>query len=83
MGGGSYSLIIAAVYLPAQSYLSNQAKLSLLHGSDEELKKEPTKWLIENNMLFSIVASLPQIIAVIAPMLVGSFGSTLSGLAFF
>ena len=81
--GVSYSLIIAAVYLPAQSYLSNQATLSLQQGNDEELKKEPSKWLIENNMMFSLVTSLPQIIAVIAPMLVGSFGSTLSALAFF
>ena len=81
--GVSYSLIIAAVYLPSASYLRDQAKLALLQGSDEEVKQEPSKWLIENNMMFSPIASLPQIIAVIAPMLVGSFGSSLSGLVFY
>ena len=78
--GVSYSLIIAGIYLPAASYLSDQAKLALLQGSNKKLRRKPSKWLIKNNMMFSPVASLPQIIAVIAPMLVGSFGSLLSGL---
>ena len=34
-------------------------------------------------MMFSTIASLPQVITVIAPMLVGSFGSSLSGLVFY
>lgn len=81
--GVSYSLIIAAVYFPAASYLSDQAKLAILQGSDEELKQDPSKWLIKNNMMFSPIASLPQVIAVIAPMLAGSFGSSLSDLVFY
>jgi hypothetical protein len=34
-------LIIAALYLPAAAYLSNQVRQTLLQGSDEELKKTP------------------------------------------
>lgn len=81
--GVSYSLIIAALYVPSVSYLSNQAKLALQQGSDREQRKDPSKWLIENHMMFSPIASLPQILTVIAPMLVGTFGSTLSDLVFY
>lgn len=81
--GISYTLIITALYLPAAAYLGAQARLELLEEGDAEQKKEPEKWLLEHNMIFSPMASLPQIIAVIAPMLVGSFGSTLSGLTLF
>lgn len=81
--GLCYSLIIAALYLPAASYLSDEARLALLQGDNEEAKQDPGVWLKKNNMIFSPLASLPQIIAVIAPMLVGPLGSTLSGLAFF
>jgi len=81
--GVSYSLIIAALYVPSISYLSNQAKLALQQGSDREQRKDPSKWLIENHMMFSPIASLPQILTVIAPMLVGTFGSTLSDLVFY
>ena len=81
--GVSYSLIIAALFIPAASYLSNQAKQALLLGDDEELKQDPSTWLLENNMMFSPIASLPQIIAIIAPMLAGSFGTTLSSFVFY
>jgi hypothetical protein len=50
-------LIIAALYLPAAAYLSNQVRQTLLQGSDEELKKDPSSWLIENNMVFSPLAA--------------------------
>ncbi|SMG65768.1 hypothetical protein BMETH_38_4 [methanotrophic bacterial endosymbiont of Bathymodiolus sp.] len=76
-------MIIAALYLPAAAYLSNQVRQTLLQGSDEELKKDPSSWLIENNMVFSPLASLPQIVAVIAPMLAGSFGTALSSFVFY
>ena len=81
--GVCYSLIMAALYLPAAAYLSDQAKMALLQGSDEGLKKDPSSWLLENNMMFSPVASLPQIIAVFALMLAGSFGTTLSSFVFY
>jgi hypothetical protein len=80
--GVSYSLIIASVYFPAASYLSNQARLALLEGNDEKLKKEPSIWLIKNNMMFSPITSLSQIIAVIAPMLAGTFGTSLTNILF-
>ncbi len=80
--GISFSLIITALYLPAASYLSKQARLALLQGSDEELKKEPSIWLVKNKMMFSPAASLSQIIAIIAPMLAGTFGSSLTKLIF-
>ena len=81
--GVTYTLTIAALYLPAASYLCDQAKIAIETGNDEEIKKDPSNWLIKNKMLLSPLAQFPQLIAVIAPMLVGSFGSTLSGLVTF
>jgi hypothetical protein len=78
--GVVYTLTIAALYLPAANYLSNQAKVAIETGQDEEIKKDPVKWLVENKMLVSPIAQLPQIVAVVAPMLVGSLTSTLSGI---
>jgi hypothetical protein len=81
--GVTYTLAIAALYLPAASYLSDQAKIVIERGTDEELKQNSSKWLLENRMSLSAVAQLPQIVAIIGPMLVGSFSSTLSELIFF
>lgn len=81
--GVTYTLSIAALYLPTANYLSDQAKITIENGKDEKLKQDPSKWLIENKMILSPAAQLPQIIAVIAPMLVGSFGSTLSELVLY
>ena len=83
MGGVTYTLTIAALYLPTTNYLSDQAKVTIENGKDEELKQNSSKWLIENKLIFSPATQLPQIIAVIAPMLVGSFGSTLSELVLY
>jgi len=81
--GVSYSLIIAALYIPAASYLSNQAKLALQQEGNREQRQDPSIWLIENHMMFSPITSLPQILTVIAPMLVGTFSSSLSDLVFY
>ena len=81
--GVAYTITIAALYLPAETYLSQQAEAEIMSGNDHEIKKDPAKWLKDNQMMLSPLAQLPQIVAVIAPMLVGSFASTLSGMVNF
>lgn len=73
--GITYTLTIVALYLPPAITLSNQARAVIITGDDAELKKNPEKWLSENKLLPSPTAQLPQLIATIAPMLVGSFAS--------
>lgn len=74
--GVLYTLTMAALYLPAAFSLAEQARRIIL--SDHN--KNPEPWLMENKMLFSLNAQLPQLITMIAPMLLGSFGSTLGNI---
>jgi hypothetical protein len=54
-----------------------------MQGNDEEMKKNPGLWLSENKMLISPTGQLPQLVTILTPMLVGSFGSMLSNLVQF
>ncbi len=73
--GITYTLTIVALYLPPAIALSNQARAVIMAGNDADLKKNPEKWLSDNKLLPSPTAQMPQLIATIAPMLVGSFAS--------
>ncbi len=75
-----YTLTMAALYFPAAFYLTAKAKKIILQGNDEQAKLNPEKWLADNHMLMSPFSQLPQLIAMIAPMLMGSFGTTLAKL---
>lgn len=78
--GVIYTLTMAALYFPAAITLSANAKKLIATGSDEQTKRNPELWLAENKMLLSPYAQLPQLVALIAPMLIGSFGTTLGHL---
>lgn len=78
--GVIYTLAMTALYLPIAFSLSEQARMVIQTSSDEDIKKHPDRWLEENKMLVSPSGQLPQLIAVIAPMLVGSFGSALGNI---
>lgn len=81
--GITYSLIIAAMYLPAAFYLSEKARNVISHSNNDALKNNPEQWLVQNKMLISPTAQLPQLVTILSPMLVGSFGSALSSLVQF
>lgn len=78
--GVAYTLTMVALYLPSALYLSEQARIVIMASDDEETRKNPAKWLDENKMQPSATAQLPQLVAAIAPMLVGSFGSNWSNI---
>ena len=75
--GVVYTLTMAAIYLPAAFSLTDQARKIIQSGQKEGTKKNPELWLKENKMSFSLHDQIPQLVAVIAPMLFGSFGSML------
>lgn len=78
--GVIYTLTMAAVYLPAAFSLSEQARRIIQSGQNEGTQKNHQLWLKENKMLLSLNDQIPQLVAVIAPMLFGSFGSMLGNI---
>jgi len=70
VAGGFNSLILAAVYLPAAYILQKRAKLFA-----KELPPVEQKEMLESKELtFSLKESLPRIIAILGPLLVGPIG---------
>jgi len=80
--GVIYTLTMAALYIPSAFSLSEQARelINLENSTTDKVNSEI--WLAENKMLLSINGQLPQLLAVIAPMLAGTLGSTFSGVTF-
>jgi hypothetical protein len=73
--GGFYTLVLVAVYLPAAFVLQRRASL-LDKLPTEEPEKE--KKLQEYGMTFSFKESLPRILAILGPILVGPIGEFLN-----
>jgi hypothetical protein len=78
--GVIYTLTMAAVYLPTTFSLTEQAKRIIQSGHNGGIEKNPERWLKENKMSLSLHDQIPQLVAVIAPMLFGSFGSMLGNI---
>ncbi len=78
--GVIYTLTMAAVYLPATFSLTQQASSIIQSGQDEGTNTNPELWLKEHKMSLSLHDQIPQLVAVIAPMLFGSFGSMLGNI---
>ncbi len=78
--GLMYTLTMAALYFPAAFYLTAKAKTIILQSTELQAKLDTDKWLAENHMLMSPFSQLPQFITMIAPMLMGSFGTSLAKL---
>lgn len=74
---GFYTLILAGVYLPAAFIIQGRARA--LKGLPEETS-EQDKVLHGYGLTFSLTESLPRIIAILAPFLVGPVGELLKHL---
>lgn len=75
--GGYFTLILAAVYLPAAFILRTRAEL--LTGLPEA-EPEKEKVLQNYNLAFSLSQSLPRLAAILGPVLVGPIGEMFSRL---
>lgn len=75
--GALYTLILAAVYLPAAFILRERAR-SLTVKDEDAAEKE--RLLQDSNLTFSFRESLPRVAAIIAPMLAGPVGELFSRL---
>ncbi|HVF10692.1 MAG TPA: hypothetical protein VNA16_07810, partial [Abditibacteriaceae bacterium] len=84
--GATFTLVIIAIYSPAASRLSAQALRAIKNDKEEGKDKEgeakdPYKRLNEHGLAISPAQQLPQIAAILAPLLAGPVGSLLSSLA--
>ncbi len=79
--GVSFTVLIAAIYIPMSLNIKANAQSALM-SKHQDIDKT-RKWLEEHDLLFSTAKQLPQILAVFAPLLAGSFGSTLLGISSF
>lgn len=76
--GGFFTLILAAVYLPAALILRSRA--DSLEGLPEE-NAEKEKQLKDYNLTFSFAESLPRLLAILGPLLAGPVGELFSRLS--
>jgi hypothetical protein len=76
--GGFYTLMLAAMYLPA-AYVLYKRAWTLKNLPEEETKKE--EMLKEHGMTFSLTESLPRILAILGPLLAGPIGDLLKGVS--
>ena len=78
--GATFTLVIVATYGPAASRLSTQASRVIKEGSEAGKIEDPHKWLSDHGLVSSPMKQLPQIAAMLAPLLAGPIGSVLSSL---
>lgn len=76
--GGFFTLVLAAVYVPAAFILRHRADLvSGLPEAEEDKEKELQKY----NLTFSFMKSWPRIAAILGPLLAGPVGELFSRLS--
>lgn len=75
--GGYFTLVLAAVYLPAAFILRHRADSLPGMPEDEEKKDEVLK---KYDMNFSFSHSLPRVVAILGPLLAGPVGELFSRL---
>lgn len=73
--GGFYTLVLVAVYLPAAVVLQRRARVLDALPVDEAEKE---KQLQQYGLSFSFTESLPRILAILGPTLVGPVGELLN-----
>lgn len=72
--GTTFTLVLISTYGPAASYLSEQARIL---AEQEETIKDPQQWLQDNHFSVTLGEQLPQISAILGPVLAGPVGSFL------
>ncbi|MCB1742307.1 MAG: hypothetical protein KDK91_18170 [Gammaproteobacteria bacterium] len=77
--GTTYSLLTVTFFLPPAAILRRQAMKIL--DAESTTSADRQRWLDEHGFSVSPIKRLPQITAILAPMLAGSFGTGLSALA--
>jgi hypothetical protein len=76
--GATFSLLIATFYIPAAWSLNKRAEDIITAHPEQIQGMEMQEWLQKYSMSLSPLQQVPQLLAMLAPLLVGPIGSTLS-----
>jgi hypothetical protein len=79
--GASYSLLLLAFFMPSAWSLNERARSIIEDHPGIIGDMLPGDWLEKHGLSVSPGRQLPQIVAMLGPLLAGPLGSTLSGLA--
>ncbi len=75
--GATFTLMLITTYGPAASYLSRQARKLAEQAQQAGTIKDPQRWLQDNHFSVTLGEQLPQISAILGPVLAGPIGSFL------
>nr|WP_305906411.1 hypothetical protein [Methylomarinum sp. Ch1-1]MDP4519092.1 hypothetical protein [Methylomarinum sp. Ch1-1] len=78
--GISYTLTIAALYIPSSAYLRNRALAIHDQLTVADKPKALPSWLIDTQGVQSIAEKIPQLASILAPMVVGSISPSMTEL---
>ncbi len=79
--GTVFTLVIISLYVPASMRLNRRATALLERYPEAKgSARDTAEWLERHGLSLTPTQQLPQVMAMLAPMLVGSAGSTLAGM---
>jgi hypothetical protein len=79
--GTTFSLMIAAFYIPAAVWLSRRGEAAIRAAARETPDLDCDKWLRERGLSVMPARQLPQLFVMLAPLLAGPLGSAITGFA--
>lgn len=79
--GGSFTVLIASFYVPALIVLRRRAEAALARSPDLKGEMTPERFLEAHGLSLTLSKQLPQIAAVLAPLLAGPIGSAIAELS--
>lgn len=75
--GATFTLMLISTYGPAANYLSGKARTLAEQAQQAGTIQDSQKWLHDNHLSISLGDQLPQISAILGPVLAGPVGSFL------
>ena len=75
--GATFTLMLIATYGPAANYLSGKARILADQAQQTGTIQDSQKWLHDNHLSITLGDQLPQISAILGPVLAGPIGSFL------
>ncbi len=76
--GVVFSLLLVSFYVPAALSISRRAEVFLNTDTEQNRGIETKEWLEKNGLSTAPMQQLPQVVAVLAPLLAGPLGATFS-----
>ncbi|MDD3581869.1 MAG: hypothetical protein PHW74_12715 [Desulfobacca sp.] len=79
--GATFSLLIATFYIPAAWSISKRAAALIAAAPEQTQGLESQEWLKKHSLSLNPLEQLPELIAMLAPLLVGPIGAAITRLS--